>query len=176
VIAAGFVARTGWAVEVVVEGGAVVHRGRADLIGDGAPANVCHVAVDLPLDDARALYERVRDEAYVGARRALASLCAEHGLSAIAIVAGGTAVPDDLAAVLASHPLMHAAEGQVVRDALAEAAHDAGLRVHLVAKGELSAAGNAEQRRMLERSGRGLGPPWRREHTDAALAAALAGS
>jgi len=95
-------------------------------------------------------------------------------------VAASGHVPGDLAAIFASHTLLHAAEGELVREALSEAAAAADLPVVRHRQKELLAIaqrvlglGDDEVRARLARLGQGLGPPWRQEQKDAALAAWL---
>ena len=175
--AAGFVARTGWAVVVVVDRSQarprVLHRDRIELVRD-LPANVYHRAVELTLDEAEALVDAVRNEADAAAHAAVAGLIRVHGVTAVGVVTGGTRLPDSLAPILASHALVHAAEGELYRDALIDAATDAGVAVHLTPTAALDGDDLAPAREHLASLGRELGPPWRREQKDAALAAVAA--
>jgi hypothetical protein len=97
------------------------------------------------------------------------------------VPAGGTRAPPELARILAAHPLMHSAEGELYREVLVEAAADAGLTVSRVPGRDLAA--HAASRMgcdaaaiavKLTELGRQVGRPWRRDEKDAALAAWLA--
>jgi hypothetical protein len=115
-------------------------------------------------------------------RAAVAELRA-RGHEAVAgglLLAGGRPLPG-LRDVLASHALIHAAEGELFRDALRRASHRCGLRVAEVRERELEqrAARSlrrpvAELGRRLAEWGRALGPPWTLDEKRAALVAWLA--
>jgi hypothetical protein len=180
----GLVAKTGWAAAVVLDGTAadpvVVDRCRLDLLQPGTPAHVYHAAADLDGADAARLVARVRREAIDGATRALAPLAERRGLDRVALVTASGHVPDDLAAIFASHTLLHAAEGELVREALTEAAAAAALPVVRHRQKELAALAERQlgldetsRRARLTALGHTVGPPWRQEHKDAALAAWL---
>jgi hypothetical protein len=182
--AVGLVAKTGWAVAVVLDGSAadpvVVDRRRLDLLQPGTPGHVYHAAADLEPGPAEALVAHVHKEALEGARRGLAALTEEHAVAAVGLVAASGHVPDDLAAIFASHTLLHAAEGELVREALSEAAAAADLPVVRHRKKEFVATAQRvlglaedEVRARLALLGQGLGAPWRQEQKDAALAAWL---
>jgi hypothetical protein len=182
--AVGLVAKTGWAVAVVVDGSAadpvVVDRRRLDLLRPGTPGHVYHAAAELEPGPAEVLVAHVHQEALAGACRGLAALTKDHPIDAVGLVAASGRVPDDLAAILASHTLLHAAEGELVREALCEAAAAADLPVVRHRQKELLATatrvlglGEAEVRARLAGLGQGLGAPWRQEQKDAALAAWL---
>jgi hypothetical protein len=86
-----------------------------------------------------------------------------------------------LAATLASHALIHTAEGELFRDALTHASEHCELRVTGVRERELFARGAAELRvpvdelrRQVTEMGRPIGPPWRQDQKHAALVAWLA--
>lgn len=139
-------------------------RTRADLVGGDLPAQAYHAAADLPLPEAEQLVRRWADEATASVRTSLAEV---SGVVAVGIAAVVRQVPS-LDVVLRSHPLLHMAEGQLSREVIAEAAAQLGLRVHyLDPKGRHDPAA-------VERTvalGRAAGPPWRKEHRMAALAA-----
>jgi hypothetical protein len=91
---------------------------------------------------------------------------------------GGRPLPGTVAGVLASHAAMHAAEGQLYRDALAEAAAELGLDVVVHPRGaavaEAASALGVDAARvdgLVGALGRTVGPPWQKEHREAAAAA-----
>lgn len=183
--AVGFVAKTGWAVAVVLDGTdgspTVIERRRLDLLEPETPGHVFHAASELPLADATRLVARVTAEAERGARRGLERLVAEHGVERVGLVAAAGHVPHDLAAILASHLLLHAAEAELVRHALEEAAAGASVPVVRTRKKELTATAErvlgvdeVTLQARLSELGRAVGAPWRQEQKDAALAAWLA--
>ncbi|MEX1103974.1 MAG: hypothetical protein WED87_06975, partial [Dehalococcoidia bacterium] len=81
--------------------------------------------------------------------------------------------------VLKAHPLLHASEGDLFRDAVAEAAEGLGLAVSRSPWKELWAQAGAElggldARELVARMGAGLGPPWASDQKEACAAAVLA--
>jgi hypothetical protein len=83
--------------------------------------------------------------------------------------------------VLASHALIHAAEGELFREVLREASRRCGLGVLEVKERDLEdlaaqalQGGAAEWRRRLAEWGKALGPPWTQDQKRAALGAWLA--
>jgi hypothetical protein len=159
---------SGWAALVTVGAGpagpAVIDRRRCELLDPDLPRQPYHAADGLDAATAEALVERVTRAATAGAAAAL------------------RAVRDDVAAgveeILASHTLMHAAEGVLYRDALVEAAVELDLAVARHLRGEADvearaalAVDRAGLDAVLRAWGRDLGPPWRKEHREAAAAA-----
>ena len=94
------------------------------------------------------------------------------------LLASGRPLPADLHAILASHALIHAAEGEMYRDVLRRASEHLSLRVTGVREREvLARAAEAtgrppsELQRRVAEMGRALGPPWRQDEKLATLAA-----
>lgn len=177
--ALGVSARSSSAVFVAVTGPPEVprllRRQRVDLVGEGLPEQVYHAAAGLDLAEAESLIERwahgAVDHAAFGiadVRQAAAD--AHSHLEVASIVAEVRELPA-LAVILRSHPLLHKAEGQLSREAIAEAAQAAALTVHYVSPRSPHDPDLAE--RVVE-LGRAAGPPWRKEHKLAAGAALLA--
>jgi hypothetical protein len=177
-VALGFRPHSGWAVGVVVGlGPAVLSRHRLDLPG---PTQPYHDAVGLPLAEAEELVTEATAAAYERAAAALAELAAGHDVVGAAIVSGAGTVREDvpLARALAAHSMLHAAEGELYRDALAEAADALGLPVTLIPPRDTPALGRRvlgcdedDLRARLTELGRPFGPPWTRDHKDAVVAA-----
>jgi hypothetical protein len=179
-VALGIRPHSGWAVLVAVSPRPdvrLVHRARIDVLADGDPKQPWHAAQDARLgpDDAAALATRVAEGARTAADRALAEATA-------AITAGGDTVvaaaivgePRDLpepARILASHALLHSAEGDLYFSALADAAEAMGLEVLAISPRAVSVEEHAE---LLADLGRGAGPPWRVDHKLAVVAALTA--
>jgi hypothetical protein len=168
VSALGVAPRSSSALMVVLTGPPDVRllaRAHVDLVGDDLPAQAYHAAAGLPLPQAGRLVQRWVDEATASARACIAELAS--GVVAVGIAAVVRPVPA-LDVVLRSHPLLHMAEGQLSREVIAEAAAQLRLPVHyLDPKGRPDPAA-------VERTvalGRAAGPPWRKEHRMAALAA-----
>jgi hypothetical protein len=100
--------------------------------------------------------------------------------AAAVLVASGRALPQ-LAQVLAAHPLIHTAEGELFRNAACKACEGIGLAVHRFRERDLepSAAaiwGRAAPaiQKQIANLGKALGPPWTQDQKMAALVAAMA--
>ena len=170
----GWRAHSGWAVLVVAAGSpeapVVLSRARVELLDGGLPRQPYHAAAEsgMALADAARLIARVERAALKAAGAAMRDAQQRYGASAVAVVGGGRSLPTELARVLASHPLLHAAEGALYEEAVAEAARADGLAVRFVPPRELAVSA------AVEGLGRTIGPPWQKDHKLAA-AAALAG-
>jgi hypothetical protein len=189
-VALGFRPHTGWSTVVAVgrEGGSVrvVHRAQLKIGPAGLPAQVYHAAREVGAAAAAALVRQVADEAAALAVAGVGAVVAElrargqHPVAA-GIPVGGSAIPAELSRILASHALLHAAEGDLYCQALADGADRHGLTLSLVPARELAARAarelgldDAAMRVQLAALGRELGPPWRRDEKDATLAGLLA--
>jgi hypothetical protein len=93
------------------------------------------------------------------------------------LLASGRALPP-LARILASHPLIHTAEGEFFRNAARKACEHLKIPVTAIRERELderakAAFGNAASRvqRKISNLGKTIGPPWTKDHKSAALAA-----
>lgn len=195
-VALGLRPHSGWAVAVAVGGDAaapaLLDRRRLALADVPPPVQPFHEAAGMPAAEAAALIEQATDAAFRTAGSALAELvaglrAAGHQVVAAGVVSAAGSVREDLplARVLSAHSLLHAAEGELYRDALADAAADLGLEVSLVPPRETPALGrrllgcdDAALRARLTELGKPLGPPWTRDHKDALLSglAALTGA
>lgn len=183
---------SGWAALIAVAGPlatpAVLARRRIELVDRTVPggAQPFHAARLLPLDEARQLTGRSLEGATRLARAALGAAAGElrrQGGETIALgLIQSSARPlPPIAAVLASHALVHTAEGELFRNALAAAAADLGLPVfRFKERGLLDGCASrlaiaaADVERRLADQGRTLGPPWRQDQKLATLAAWLA--
>ena len=145
-----------------------------------------HAAEGLDLRNAERLVQRCTDGSRRLARAAIGGMLAElrgagHAIGGCGLLIGSRRALPDLAGILASHALIQAAEGQMFRDILAEAAWHHELAVVAVRERELMARCSndlglsaAELTRQLSEMGRALGPPWRQDEKLATLAAWLA--
>ena len=185
--AVGFSIHTGWAAAVVVSGPLraprIVARQRVRLADsdDTVRAQVYHRAADLSAGAAATLVGKARDAAARRAGEAMRALRAAHRLNAAGMVASAAKIPSDLATILRSHALIHAAEGALYREALERAAEDCDLTIVRIPRRELpdrfaSVLGldAAGARDLLAAMGRPAGPPWARDQKDAAMAAIVA--
>jgi hypothetical protein len=190
--AIGLRAHSGWAALVTVGGSlgspAVLDRRRI-VLADAAVAGSkqpYHAAEGLPFEAAARLVARCRESSAELARRAVGEAVDDltrrgHKPVAVALLlASGRPLPG-LAAILASHALIHTAEGEMFREVLAAAGEHYGLRVVKVKERELAshaaaafgiAAGELAAR--LTAIGKPLGAPWRQDEKHAALAGWLA--
>lgn len=187
--ALGFRVHTGWAAAVVVGGAAkppkVLDRFRVTL-ADPAAAAVYHAARELELGAAEKLVaaaiHTARRQAVEAVRAAIArARAAKFELTTSGIALGNARLPSSLAAVLRSHPLVHAAEGELFRRALIEASEACHLRVTGISGRGLEEAvapklGRcaADVRRQIAEAGRSVGKPWTQDQKQAMLLAWLA--
>src|SRR5712692_1017752 len=95
------------------------------------------------------------------------------------LLASGRPLPS-LAKILASHPLIHTAEGEFFRHAVSKACEVLKISVTAIRERELderakAAFGNAANRvqRRISSLGTSIGPPWTKDHKTAALAASM---
>jgi hypothetical protein len=147
----------------------IIERRRVALCDEALPRQPFHAVAEAGAP--RAVIEAVRHEAATAATAALASLTiaaatAAPGavVAAVAVLARPRHLPDDLDRVLASHALLHAAEGALYEQAVLDAAQRAApvaATVHprLTPSPEIDALG------------RRIGPPWQKDHKLAAMAA-----
>jgi len=98
---------------------------------------------------------------------------------AAVLLASGRPLPA-LSQILASHPLIHTAEGEFFRTAVRKAFESLGIAVTAMPERALdehakAALGHATSRmqRCIAGPGRSIGPPWTKDHKGAALAAAI---
>ncbi|HEX4389239.1 MAG TPA: hypothetical protein VH109_11490 [Steroidobacteraceae bacterium] len=185
--ALGLAPHSGWAAAVVLGGSAqepkVLARERLELAdatleGSRAPY---HAVEPLPLPRAREALARYEAQAESLARARLAPLLERTGgVRAAGILAGEGRGLSDLAAILASHALIHTADGNHFRSALARSLEALQVPVSRVRQRELLArAAESLGRREAELTarvaalGRDLGPPWGADQKAAALLAWL---
>jgi hypothetical protein len=190
--ALGLRAHSGWAALVALSGSPaapdVIHRRRIvtadpDIRGSKQPF---HAAEALKLLDAQSLINECTESTRRLSREALREVITdlrEKGLEVIGcgvILGSGRSLPA-LEAILASHALLHTAEGEFYRQALVEAGEHCGLPVSGVKEREAYERG-AEQldlsadelQTRIVALGRGIGPPWTQDQKFAALVAWLA--
>jgi hypothetical protein len=191
--ALGLRAHSGWAALVALAGPPdaprVVDRRRIEMAEGDDARQPYHAAHGLPLAEAAALLERFAKRAVARATEGLAAVVDDlrregyRPATAVILAASGRPLPD-LKAVLASHALIHTADGEHFRDALARASDGQGLRVRRVREKELLAEAEAALRRpagQLQATvaawGKPLGAPWTQDQKLSTLGAwiALAG-
>ena len=169
--AIGLRAHSGWAAAVAVaHPKIVILRRRIELLDGNAPAQPYHAAVEAETADARRIVDdcaaRAARMGAIGLRalveevEALGHRVAGCGL----LLASGLPLPD-LRGILASHALIHTAEGELYRDALRAAALECGLRLVEIREREIAPD------KEMDAIGKSIGPPWRQDQKLAAAAA-----
>jgi hypothetical protein len=158
----------------------VVHREQVTLVDDPALEEPYHAAVGRSLDEAAALIASVEETATARAASVIGGFAESLGaVAAVGVVGGNRTVPTDLARVLTKHALLHAGERALYERALVAGAGRAGLAVStLPATGSLldeaSAAVGVPLVPVLTALGKAVGPPWQKDHREAAAAALVA--
>jgi hypothetical protein len=185
--ALGARAHSGWAAYVVLAGDVcaprLLSRGRMALCDPSIEGSKqpYHYAEPMTLARAEKYIGECRVSAAALANRSLGKIVAETGAlaSCCILISSGKSLPD-LRSVLASHVLIHAAEGEFYRDAVADACvhrHIAVQRVRerdIAEQAEILPLPEAARRDVLNAYGKQLGPPWTQDEKLSALAAWLA--
>jgi hypothetical protein len=190
--AIGLRAHSGWAALVALAGPAttpeVIARRRIEIADPGIRGSKqpFHAAEPLEFPDAQAYIERCSGSTDRLAREALqAALDGLRDRRAEAVGCGiilgsGRTLPA-LEAILKSHALIHAAEGEFFRQALVDACGHCGIPVVGVKEKELYARGATQLRmpmselqRRVQEMGKAVGPPWTQDQKYAALVAWMA--
>jgi len=136
-IVIGVVTRTGSAVAVALSGSAAAPRfatrTEVALLPPGLTAQPYHAAADMDPEAAASLIagvERAAEKAATAGLRALADMLPGREVRGVAVVVKAVSVPDNLADILRSHAWMHAAEGELYRQAVLAAASDTAAGPH----------------------------------------------
>lgn len=189
--ALGFKLHTGWAVLVAVAGRPdeiqVLFRRRIELLPPKSPIPrfVYHEASEMPLAKATDLVQRGMKASQEAARLAVKDAVEEllsRGVTVdgCGVLSGSTVVPKDLAAILRSHPLIHAAEGALFQNAVISACEGRGLTVVAREREVWVRAASAWDitepalRKNVDRLRKTLGPPWSADHKTSTAVALLA--
>jgi hypothetical protein len=190
--AVGFRVHSGWTAAVAVTIGkgspSVVAKQRPHLVETFTYAfrQPYHTSEKMPLGEAREFVARVQKEARRLAYRAIRGLqsdCREQGIKitrGCLLLASRRPLPA-LDKILASHALIHTADGELFREAILHACARCGLRTESIrekellelAKGALRVQPVALLRRVTE-LGKPFGSPWSQDEKFATLAAWLA--
>ena len=182
---------SGWAA-VVALGGAptgprVLARSRIDLIDGHFPESKqpYHAVEELAVEDAARHLDRYRIQAEGMAGSAIRQMGAHlagegYELKSVGILESSGRKGGSLHSILASHALIHTADGDHFRNALAAAAERGGLDVCRVPARDLDAQAEARLHRSLSllrvavnELGRQVGSPWGADQKNAALLAWL---
>jgi len=190
--AIGIRVHSGWGALVAASGGAddaeVIDRRRVDIIDRKAPgaAQPYHYAKNLSPSAAE---KYIAGSALVSAKLALAALqevslrLNDHGYRvgrAVVLLSSGRPLPE-LEKILASHPMIHTAEGEFFRQAFREACSSLKIPVMGVRERDLDERAktmfskNAPSlKKRIAALGKTLGPPWTTDQKAATLAAVIA--
>ena len=190
--ALGLRAHSGWAALVIVAGSSsapqVIGRQRIEtadpaIRGSKQPF---HAAEPLPFPEAATLITKCRDSTTSLSSQALRTAiddCKKKGFkpAACGVILGSGRTLPSLEKILASHALIHTAEGEFYRQALIDAAKLCDLPVLAVKERELFEQGSAQLKLTIKQIeavisdlGCELGPPWTQDQKYAALAGWLA--
>jgi hypothetical protein len=190
--ALGLRPHSGWAALVAVSGTPrspeVLDRRRIGIADPEIEGSLqpYHAAEDLELGKARKYLERCERRARRLARQALREVLEElraNGHDAAVcglLLSSGRPLPA-LTQILASHALIHAADGEHFRDALRHAASHFQLPVNAVKEKEIWVRASAdlmipieELHQLVNAIGKSVGPPWTQDQKLAALSGWLA--
>jgi hypothetical protein len=190
--AVGFRAHSGWAAAVAVTGTPrapeILDRRRIEIADPEIPGSrqPYHAAEELPFERAKRLLKGCEAGSARLARQAVGKIV--EGLRANSynvvgcglMLASGRPLPG-LESILASHALIHTADGEHFRDAIVGASEHYGLPVARVKEREVYAKAAArfrmpadELQSRVNAIGKGLGPPWTQDQKLAAVVAWLA--
>jgi hypothetical protein len=140
----------------------------------------------MPLDAAEKYLKRCTDCTNGLAKQAIRNLIDIARSAGYEIVGCGLTTSSakplpELAAILASHPMIHTAEGVFYRDAIAQACQSLGLPVTKAKEKDIYNTGSARLRIRAEEFqarindvGRTIGPPWSQDQKFAAAVGLLA--
>ena len=186
----GFRVHSGWGALVAVArqsgGWQVLERRRISVV-DGkiaGHAQPYHFAREQPLAEAKKHIARCAAASLHLAQAALQEvvekLSREYCVKGAAVLlASGRPLPE-LERILASHPLIHTAEGEFFRKAFSEACAALGIPVTGIREKELAQRAQAVFKKSaaalpaeLAAAAKHLGPPWSQDQKAAALAAAV---
>ncbi|HEY2678341.1 MAG TPA: hypothetical protein VGI65_15315 [Steroidobacteraceae bacterium] len=187
--AIGFAPHSGWAAMIALginrTGPCVLARSRVLLIDDHDPDSKqpYHSVELLCVEEATGRLTGYLDVARAMAYAAIKTQAEElksqgYGVRRAGILESAGRKPSSLASILASHALIHAADGDHFRNALWAAAGQYGLEVHRIQARTLEEHAMARlhlpKQRMLDtvnQLGRQVGPPWGADQKKAALLA-----
>lgn len=184
--ALGVRCHSGWAAFVVLKGPIekpeISERGRIQLCDQTVEGSKqpFHTAEPMAFAAAEAFIGKCRRSTDAFADVALKEIVARHGRlrGCCLLTASGRPLPA-LRAVLASHSLIHAAEGEFYRDAMAGAASRLDIAVHRVRDRDLEEAAEAilvptrSRNERVQAFGKLVGPPWGQDEKRSVVAAWL---
>jgi hypothetical protein len=182
---------SGWGVLVAISGGAesieIMDRRRIVTMDTSIPGakQPYHYAATLGLEDSEKYLANCAAASECLALAVLASVVQKlegrnyRVVGSAVLLASGRPLPP-LANILASHPLIHTAEGEFFRDAIKKACEQLELPITSIRERDLdeqaqTTFGNSANRmqRNIASLGGSIGPPWTKDHKAAALAASI---
>lgn len=187
-VALGFRAHSGWAAMVAlrdpVAAPLVVQRRRVELIdrGTDCPAQPYHAAEKMPLNEAETFLKECAEVAEALAIKAVQDAVAElaekgYSVAGSSILMGSGRPASSLASTLASHTMIHTAEGDFFRDALKKACECCGLAVSAIKEKQVweqavtrLGTSREELESRVSELGKSIGPPWRQDEKLSAIA------
>jgi len=189
--ALGFRAHSGWAAVVALGGlvaAPIVLRRRRVELADRAiagSAQLYHAAEQMQFASAAEFVEQCSEASNALAARALRETIAEvsakgYTVGAACVLLSSARPLPELKGILASHALIHTAEGEFYRGVLSVACVESGLKTSGLKEKELwSAAGTlnfsrSELETRISELGKSVGPPWRQDEKLCALASWIA--
>lgn len=190
--ALGFRMHTGWAALVAVAYRPakieILLRRRLELLpADGSiPRFVYHTAAEMDGRESATLVKHAAAASNKTARVALKEVVEmlrrlDVTVDVAAIPIGSTKIPAELARILAAHPLIHAAEGALFRQAVTHACENCGLKILSVRErevlpraAEVCGTDLARFNESLNGLRAAVGPPWGADQKTATAAALLA--
>ncbi len=162
----------------------VLQRRRVELAERGIAGSkqLYHTAEQMSLPDATAFVEQCMVATGAMAQAAISQAISELAgkgyevAGACVLLSSGRPLPD-LAKTLASHALIHTAEGEFYRDALKSACKACGFVAAGIRERDLMGRATAilqlsdeELQRRISELGKSVGPPWRQDEKLSALA------
>jgi hypothetical protein len=176
--ALGFRAHSGWAAMVAVAGTIdapqVLMRRRIVIADPELPGSrqPYHAAAELPFSKAEELVRNAIESSRGLALEAMSAAikAQKHEVAGCGVLGGsGKALPA-LDRILASHALIHTAEGEMFRDAITWAARELRLPVAILREKTIEATAL----KRIASLGKLIGPPWTQDQKYATLAALAA--
>jgi hypothetical protein len=183
--ALGVQMHSGWGVLVAVSGPPdaieILARRRIVTADPEMPGAIqpYHYAMNLKLPESEKHLAKCAAASTRLAVAAIADLVKEfHIVGSAVLQASGRTLPS-LEKILASHPLIHTAEGEFFRHTVSQAFENLQISVTAIRQRDLeerakSTFGSASRiQGTIASLGKTIGPPWTKDHKTAALAAAL---
>lgn len=186
--ALGASVHSGWAAVVgVCEAGGelcILIRERIILVRDREAKQPYHAVENLPIAEAAehlaAWAASAEQLAHQAVERIVTGLSRDRHVAGLGILESAGRKGTALATILASHALIHTADGDHFRNAISAGASRCGLPVLRVTARELDARASTALRKSAEtmhevvkKAGRDVGPPWGADQKAAALLAWL---